>query len=82
MAQQRRDDAGNSGMPFYEVILQPGDWYNWFQSSKIKPDVHQSGGAGSGSKQDDDSGWTQVSVLTLYSCCNFHVMYDIYSNLL
>ena len=31
MARHRRDDAGNTGTTFYQVTLNPGNWFIWFR---------------------------------------------------
>ena len=61
MAQHRRDDAGNTGATFYQVTLQPGNWYKWFGSgsdedSKKDPEDPSVKDA----DEDPNTGWTVV----------------------
>ena len=65
MAQLRRDDAGNTGETFYQVTLEPHDWYKWFQESQSTPkgeEKDDSGGKpqstpkGKQTEEKDDSG--------------------------
>ena len=55
MSQLQRYDAGTSGETFYQVTLQPGDWYKWFEKSSVGSDSKPDG-------KEDDSGWTEVHI--------------------
>ena len=54
MAQLRRDDAGNTGATFYQVTLEPHDWYKWFQSSKSPPKSNLEFEAGTLSEEEEE----------------------------
>ena len=74
MSQLRRDDAGNTGATFYQVTLQPGNWYKWFRTPKdgrssdrerrhidTEPEGSDEEPENYEKEEpDDDSGWTEV----------------------
>ena len=35
MAQQERIDPGGDGSKFYNTVLEPADWWKWFQDDQI-----------------------------------------------
>ena len=45
MAQHQMTDAGNTETQFYQTIMRPVKWYQWF---------------GKADDKDDDDGWTKV----------------------
>ena len=38
MEQQERTDPGGDGSTFYSTVLQPTDWWKWFQDDKVPDD--------------------------------------------
>ena len=83
MSQLRRDDAGNTGSTFYQVTLQPGNWYKWFRTPMDKRSSDHDEEAGYSDNEpegtdeepkhdekeetDDDSGWTEVYYIFYYA---------------
>ena len=32
MAENKKTDAGKSGLEYYQTLLEPADWWQWFQA--------------------------------------------------
>ena len=62
---QQMTDPGNTDASFYQISLQPANWYEWFQTPASKSDK-------------PEEGWTEVKCETIFFNYNFTLSHHLW----